>query len=199
MSFLPFVKEEHMENLIYPKVDGESVWLTQAVCKKTNVHLYPVKLVFVGVPVSLSAVTSSFILGKEINCGLFKEDKLSCFRQFLKEVNHHYRVTRMPIHGSPYGVSILTCTEHMENSAPSSAVEQLLLRKVKEMRLPCLPEWCGYIRDNLGDNCIRPLSAFNVPEDMFLVQLPTAESFLNDFLMYHLEPLKEIAERGLAA
>jgi hypothetical protein len=160
--------------------------------------MYPVKLVFVGVPVSIAAVTSSFILGKEVICSGEVDDNID-FRQFRKEDNRHYRVTRMPIHGSPYGVSILTCTEDMENSAPSSAVEQLLLRKVKEMRLPCLPEWCGYIRDNLGDRYIHPLSAFNVPEDMFLVQLPTAGSFLNDFLMCHLESLKEIAERGLAA
>jgi hypothetical protein len=188
-----------MKNLIYPKVDGESVWLTQAVYSETifygSIKMHPVKLVFVGVPVSLTAVTSSFILGKQVNCSMSVDDD----RYFQHESGQHYRVSRMPIHGSPYAASVLTCTEHMENSAPSSAVEQLLLRKVKEMKLPCLPEWCGYIRDNLGEQYIQPLTTFNVPDDMFLIQLPIAVSFLNEFLMCHLDQLKEIAERGLAA
>jgi hypothetical protein len=105
----------------------------------------------------------------------------------------------MPICGTAYAVSVLTCTELADDTAPSSAVEQLLLRKVKELRLPCLPEWAGYIRTHLGDSFIRPLSTFNVPDEMFLVQLPTAESFLKHFLMKHLGNLKDIAERGLAA
>ncbi|MDR2605437.1 MAG: hypothetical protein LBC55_08865 [Desulfovibrio sp.] len=191
-----------MEN--YPKVDGESAWLTQAVYAEPAWRQYdlsPVKLVFVGVPASLTALCASFILGKRITCALDEDGNIYQAWSFQKENNNnrHYRVTRMPICGTAYAVSVLTCTELVDDTAPSSAVEQLLLRKVKEMRLPCLPEWAGYIRANLGDTYIRPLSTFNVSEDMFIVQLPTAESFLKDFLMKHLGSLKGIAERGLAA
>jgi hypothetical protein len=192
--------EQTQPQSLWPKVVGESAWLTQAVYQEPvyydrhNRCLVPVKLVFVGVPVTLASISSAFVLGKRVCC-----ERDPGFWEFGKSDNSHYRMTRLPIPGTAYAVSILTCTELVGDLAPSSAVERLLLLKIKEMRLPCLPEWAGYIRDHLGDAYIRPLSVFNTPEPMFLVQLPTPESFMTSFLMQHLGALKEIAERRIAA
>jgi hypothetical protein len=179
-----------------PKVQGESVWLTQsiyAVPVPGRGAELPVKLVFIGVPVALASVTASLLLGKvvDLESGTF-------YWSVQTSSDYHYRVTRMPISGTAYAVSVLTCTELMEDVAPASAVEQTLLRKVKEMGLPCLPDWCGYLRENLGKIHIKPQGAYNVPEALFRVTLPDTENFL-DFLMQHLEPLKAIAEKGVAA
>jgi hypothetical protein len=198
-SFLPyFFKEEAMEQQ-YPEIDGESAWLTQSIHMYHEMRSYlcaPIKMVLVGVPASLVSVTAAIALGKRVDCSRSDVPVLS----FEKMSNtSHFRISRMPIPGSPYAVSVLTCTEYINDIAPASAVESVLLRKIKqEMGLPCLPEWCGHIRDILGRQYVRPMETFNVPEPMFYVRPPsTSAYFMNEFLMNNLKPLKEIAERRL--
>jgi hypothetical protein len=170
----------------YPQLDEEFVWLTQAIWSGPEL----VKMVFVGCGQSVSAAVAQFHTGKSLHFNNFEEN---FYVHFEKVQGLTYRSTRLPFRGTAYFASVLTCVELASRMVSASQVEQVLLHEIKNKGLPCLPEWCAYLRDHLGEY-LKPLQTCNAGEDMYLLDLPGTDDLLDKFLVLHQDKLKEIAE-----
>jgi hypothetical protein len=173
----------------FPKIAGERVWLTQAVMAEQD----PIKLVFLGVPVAVSAVVAKFLNGSEMEFENYE------FQTLKRNMTVIYRTSRVRLKNSPYTAIVISSPELTGKMAPRSQLEQLLMVEIKNCGLPFLPEWGACLVPKLKSH-LGVLDTLNVEEPMFLLNLPrdTLE-VLDQVLMPHLEELKRIAEGGITA
>ena len=184
-----------MDNIHFPKVDGEKVWLTQAISMNTNGVNRLIKAVFIGAPIAIEAVWARVVERQTIafddGYSLKVEDlavdvpaRVSSFRRRLRNSPHLLLSVF-----NPKGINLIGRKKDMKH---------ILYGQLQQRGVPYTQAWDEYLIPEMGE-WLFPLSSFNVTNDneaIYFCNVPSQEQCFNLFRPF-IKDLEVIARKEL--
>ena len=184
--------EEHIE---FPKVDGEKVWLTQAISMNTNGVNRLIKAVFIGAPVAIEAVWARLVERQTLS---FENGFSLKIEDLAVDVPAKASSVRRKLRNSPHMLLSVVNPNGIGLIGRKTDMRHVLYGQLQQRGVPYTQAWDEYLVPEMGEWLV-PLHSFNVSQDkevVYFCKVPSQEQCFNLFRLF-MKDLEVLARKEL--